>query len=154
MALSNMAKNYIRKHHTKKNVREMAVTLKADEAEIQHYIDEIAPKLPFKKKILFYAITLSIPVFFFLLVEGVLRSADYLGNTELFVDPEIPNAEYLMPNPNFAARYFFYTKTIPNPSIDAFLKHKPENSYRIFAMGGSSAAGYPYGFNGTFSRIV
>ncbi len=107
-----------------------------------------------KRKVLFYTITFSIPILFFLIVELVLRSVNYLGNTDLFIDPNIPNAEYLMPNPNFAARYFFYTKTIPNPSSDTFLKDKPENGYRIFAMGGSSAAGYPYGFNGTFSRIV
>lgn len=107
-----------------------------------------------KKKAVFYAITFSIPVLFFLILELVLRSTNYLGDTELFVDPNIPTAEYLIPNPNFAARYFFYTKTIPNPSIDVFLKEKPENGYRVFAMGGSSAAGYPYGFNGTYSRIV
>ena len=154
MALSNKAKNFIQKHHTKKSVRELAESLKADETEVQQYIDEIAPKLPLKKKILFYTITLSIPFLFFLLVEVILRSTDYLGNTDLFVNPEISEGQYLMPNPNFAARYFFYTSTIPNPSIDAFLKDKPENSFRIFAMGGSSAAGYPYGFNGTFSRVV
>ncbi|MFV1884346.1 MAG: tetratricopeptide repeat protein [Balneola sp.] len=107
-----------------------------------------------KKKVFFYAITFSIPVLFFLILELVLRSTNYLGDTELFVDPNIPTAEHLIPNPNFAARYFFYTKTIPNPSIDVFLKEKPENGYRVFAMGGSSAAGYPYGFNGTYSRIV
>lgn len=107
-----------------------------------------------RKKVLFYTITFSIPVLFFLIIELILRSVNYLGNTDLFIDPNIPSAEYLMPNPNFAARYFFYTNTIPNPSIDTFLKEKPENGYRVFAMGGSSAAGYPYGFNGTYSRIV
>lgn len=114
------------------------------------------PKAPLsaKKKALFYTITFSIPVLFFLIIEIVLRSINYLGNTDLFYDPGIEQEEYLMPNPNFAARYFFYTKTIPNPSIDAFLKEKPENGFRVFAMGGSSAAGYPYGFNGTYSRVV
>ncbi len=111
--------------------------------------------LPLKKKILFYSITLSIPILFFVIIEIVLRSADYMGNTDLFIDPEIPgDVEYLMPNPNFAARYFFYTRTIPNPSQDLFLKEKPENGLRIFALGGSSAAGYPYGYNGTYSRVV
>ena len=107
-----------------------------------------------KKKVFFYAITFSIPVLFFLVVEVTLRSINYLGDTDLFVDPNIPSAEYMIPNPNFAARYFFYTNTIPNPSIDVFLKEKPENGFRVFAMGGSSAAGYPYGFNGTYSRVV
>ncbi|RNC85839.1 MAG: hypothetical protein ED557_03425 [Balneola sp.] len=114
------------------------------------------PKAPLsaKKKALFYTITFSIPVLFFLIIEIVLRSINYLGDTDLFYDPGVGSEEYLMPNPNFAARYFFYTKTIPNPSIDAFLEEKPENGFRVFAMGGSSAAGYPYGFNGTYSRVV
>lgn len=111
--------------------------------------------LPLKKKILFYSITISIPILFFVIIEIVLRSVDYMGNTDLFIDPEIPgDVEYLMPNPNFAARYFFYTRTVPNPSQDLFLKEKPENGLRIFAMGGSSAAGYPYGYNATYSRVV
>jgi tetratricopeptide (TPR) repeat protein len=121
--------------------------------------DKKDPKKPAKelstqKKVLFYAITFSIPVLFFVILEVSLRAGNYRGNTELFIDPQIPTNEYLIPNPNFSARYFFYTNTIPNPSTDVFLREKPENGLRIFAMGGSSAAGYPYGFNGTYSRVV
>lgn len=132
----------------------MADDLNLEEAEIREFIDEISEPLPLKKKVAFYAITISIPILFFVIFEITLRSIDYLGDTSLFIEPNIPTGEYYMPNPNFAARYFFYTKTIPNPSQDTFLSEKPENGYRIFAMGGSSAAGYPYGYNGTFSRIV
>ncbi len=107
-----------------------------------------------EKKIAFYAITFSIPLLFFIVLEVILRGVNYKGDTNLFVETNIPQAEYLIPNQNFAARYFFYTRTVPNPSIDVFLKEKPENGYRVFAMGGSSAAGYPYGFNGTYSRVV
>lgn len=111
-------------------------------------------ELSASKKTLFYLITISIPVLFFVILEVGLRIADYKGNNALFIDPGIPTAEYLMPNPNFASRYFFYTNTIPSPSTDAFLADKPANGYRVIAMGGSSAAGYPYGFNGTYSRVV
>lgn len=154
MTLSNKAKNYIKKHHSSKSAAEIADTLNLDASDVQAYIDEIAEPLPLKKKVLFYTITLSIPILFFVILEIALRSVNYLGNTELFIDPKIPTASYYMPNPNFTARYFFYTKTLPNPSQDVFLQKKPKNGYRIFAMGGSSAAGYPYGFNGTFSRVV
>ncbi len=154
MALSNKAKSYIQKHHKKKSVKEIAEILKLETADVQAYIDEIKTPLPLKKKIAFYTITFSIPVLFFVILEIILRSTNYLGNTDLFIDPKIPTDEYLIPNPNFAARYFFYTNVIPNPSIDVFLAHKPKNGYRVFAMGGSSAAGYPYGFNGTYSRVV
>ena len=103
---------------------------------------------------LFYAITISVPFLFFILLELGLRAGNYMGNLELFSDPGIENEAYLLPNPNFAARYFFYTKTVPSPSIDVFKQKKSSNSFRVFAMGGSSAAGYPYGFNGTFSRVT
>ncbi|MEX0843822.1 MAG: tetratricopeptide repeat protein [Balneolaceae bacterium] len=154
MALSNKAKNYIRKHHSKKSTSQLADTLKQDKDEIQAFMNELKEPLPLKKKALFYSITLSIPILFFVVLELILQSVNYKGDTRLFLDPEIPTEEYYFPNPKFASRYFFYTKTTPSPSIDVFLQQKPENSYRIFAMGGSSAAGYPYGFNGTFSRVV
>jgi tetratricopeptide (TPR) repeat protein len=102
----------------------------------------------------FYAVTISVPFLFFILLELGLRAGNYMGDLELFSDPGIENEAYLLPNPNFAARYFFYTKTVPSPSIDVFKQEKSPNSFRVFAMGGSSAAGYPYGFNGTFSRVV
>ena len=154
MSLTNKAKNYIKKHHQKKSVAEIADKLNLNEKDVQDFVDEIREPLSLKKKVAFYAITLSIPLLFFVILEVVLRSVDYMGNTELFIDPDIPSNEYYMPNPNFTARYFFYTRTIPNPSSDVFLKNKPENAFRVFAMGGSSAAGYPFGYNGTFSRVV
>lgn len=154
MSLSNKTKNYIRKHHPKKSAAKLASDLNLDESDVREFIDEIHEPLPLKKKVAFYAITISIPILFFVILEVTLRSVDYMGNTELFVDPKIPSDEYLIPNPNFASKYFFYTKTIPNPSVDVFLQEKPDNAYRVFAMGGSSAAGYPYGYNGTFSRLV
>lgn len=154
MALSNAQKNYIKKNHKKKSVKQLSSHLKVEETEVQEFINQFTEPLPLKKKLFFYSITLSIPILFFVVLELILRSVNYHGNTQLFINPNIPQAEYRIPNPNFASRYFFYTNVIPSPSIDVFLKDKPENSFRIFAMGGSTAAGYPYGFNGTFSRVV
>lgn len=107
-----------------------------------------------KRTILFYGITAAMPLIFFLLLEIGLRWGNYMGDLALFSDPGIGKNEYYLPNPNFAARYFFYTKTVPSPSIDVFKQEKTPDIYRVFAMGGSSAAGYPYGFNGTYSRVV
>lgn len=154
MALSNKQKSYIKKHSKKKSARKIASDLNLEIDEVQTYIDEIKKPLSFKKKLLFYAITFSIPVFFFVALEGTLRATNYMGNTNLFIDANIESDEYLVPNPNFASRYFFYTNVIPSPSIDVFLAEKPKDSYRVFAMGGSTAAGYPYSYNGTFSSVV
>lgn len=111
-------------------------------------------ELSTRKKIVFYTIIFFIPVLFFVLLEIGLTLSNYKGNNALFIDPSIPTQEYLLPNPNFASRYFFYTNTIPSPSNDVFLANKSDNGFRVFAMGGSSVAAYPYGFNATYSRIV
>lgn len=111
-------------------------------------------ELPLSKKILFYAITLAVPFLVLLVVEGILRATNYKGNLNLFKKIDVYSTAYMIPNPNFTARYFFYTKTIPTPSQDAFLKQKPKNGFRVFTIGGSSAAGYPYGYNAMFSRVV
>ncbi len=59
-----------------------------------------------------------------------------------------------MCNRDVVKRYFFIQFTIPNPSKDLFLREKPENGYRIFLLGGSTVAGFPYANNLTFSRIL
>ncbi len=78
----------------------------------------------------------------------------YGGNLDLFIPVPDEHSEYLMNNPNVGQRYFHKQTNIPNPTKDLFLKNKPENSYRIFVLGGSTAAGYPYGNNIKFSRIL
>lgn len=102
----------------------------------------------------FIALSIALPFLFFGILEAGLRIADYRGDTSLFIESPIPGPTRLIPNPLFASRYFFYTRTVPSPSHDAFLETKPENGFRVFALGGSTAAGYPYGFNAMFSRVV
>ena len=38
--------------------------------------------------------------------------------------------------------------------MNLFLKEKPANGYRIFVLGGSTTAGFPYGNNLDFARIL
>ncbi len=154
MSLTNKEKTYISNNWKKKSAKKIAKTLNLDISEVKDYITTLRKPLSKKKKVLFYGITISIPIFFFLILELSLRSFNYLGDTHLFIDPKVSMEDYYMPNQNFAARYFFYTRVIPGPPVDAFLQKKPENGYRVFAMGGSSAAAYPYGFNALFSRVV
>jgi tetratricopeptide (TPR) repeat protein len=102
----------------------------------------------------FYLIALSLPVLFFLFLEAGLRLFNYGGNLDLFMDASGDYAQYRVCNPNMGARYFFMQSTIPDPPNDAFLKIKPANGYRIFVMGESTTAGYPYGNNVMFSRFL
>jgi len=59
-----------------------------------------------------------------------------------------------MLNPDIAGRYFYNTKNLPQSNNDAFDIVKRKNSFRVFVMGGSSAQGFPFSPNGTFSRYI
>lgn len=107
------------------------------------------------KKIIFWITLLLIPILFFVLLEIILRYNNYGENTKLFVDTlDKEQKIYYNLNVNVAKRYFSYSDFVPTPRVNLFLKNKPENSYRIFVMGGSTAAGYPYGNNVDFGKIL
>ncbi len=106
-----------------------------------------------KKTTIFTLIAVAIPILFFVSLEYGLRWGNYRGNSDLFIDPpEFPT--YRTINRNFASRYFFNTTVIPTPIHDFFKIEKPENGLRVFVMGGSTTAGYPYPANGVFSRVT
>jgi tetratricopeptide (TPR) repeat protein len=108
---------------------------------------------PAKKK-LFILITFSIPVIFLMLLESGLRIFNYGGNLDLFIEGPPGYEQYLRANPDVARRYFVMQKRVPTPPKQLFLKQKPDNGFRIFVLGESSTAGFPYGYNACFSNIL
>lgn len=99
----------------------------------------------------FYLVLVLIPVFIILLLELSLRIFNY-GRT---YDQWIPAGDgRLTLNPEIAFRYFYNTDRVPSANHNYFDEVKKENSYRVFVMGGSSAAGFPYSPNGAFSRYI
>lgn len=102
----------------------------------------------------FYIIAVSLPFIFIIVLEGGLRLFNYGQEIPQWVQysDEYPNT--LILNPYIASRYFQNLKTIPNPAVDGFDKIKKENSFRIFVLGGSSAAGFPYDPNAAFSKFI
>ncbi|AXJ00174.1 GDSL-like Lipase/Acylhydrolase family protein [Cyclonatronum proteinivorum] len=159
MALTTKQKRYIQKHAGTKPAGRIAADLKMDESEVRTYLAQLNEKEGVassgpagSRKILFYSIMLAIPLLFFVLLEAGLRMGNYRGDLSLFVYPQSLEGRYAVPNPNFTGRYFFRTATLPSPADDVFLTQKPENGFRVFVLGGSTANGYPYGFNGSFSR--
>lgn len=105
---------------------------------------------------LFRAIALLLPILFFVLLEGGLRLFNYGENLDLFIPAPagFADKDYLMVNPNVAKRYFTKGTYTPLPPYEFFIKHKPANGYRIFVMGGSTTAAWPYPNNVLFSRIL
>ena len=95
-----------------------------------------------------------LPFVLLALLEVGLRIASYGGETPLFEAPEVLRGDYLVPGQNVGRRYFPRERFPPSPPGDAFLAVKPAHSMRLFVMGESSAAGFPFPANGTFSRVL
>ncbi len=85
-----------------------------------------------------------IPVLLLLLLEITLRAAGYGYNTEIAVKHKINNIDSYFCNIKFAWRFFPPTiARTANPFV--FPVKKSEQTYRIFVMGASAAAGTPEG---------
>lgn len=110
---------------------------------------------PISKTIGFYAIACAIPVLFFIALEGGLRLIGYGKDAALFIDNPA-NHHYILPHPNVMTRYFPDSAPKPNVTLEAnfLLKHKPDNGVRIFVQGGSTAAGFPYGYGASLAATL
>ncbi len=106
---------------------------------------------PKKAPFWFYLVLILFPILFLLLLEGGLRLFDY--GYDLSQWKKVDTNKQII-NPNIARRYFYTTKNIPEPVPTPFEIEKGENTYRVFVIGGSSAAGFPYSPNGSFDKYI
>ncbi|MDE2834065.1 MAG: hypothetical protein OXM02_06040 [Bacteroidota bacterium] len=102
---------------------------------------------------LFTVLMWCIPAMFFVLLEVGLRLVGFGDDYPLFVP--VPEAlDYQVMNREVARRYFRREARVPTGLHDVFLARKDTNVVRIVVQGGSSAAGYPYYYGGSFSRML
>jgi tetratricopeptide (TPR) repeat protein len=106
------------------------------------------------RRLAFLLLALLIPVLAFGSLEGILRIAHYGGDLHLFRRLSLLGGRYYEVNKRFAARYFADVRLLPTPPNDLLLVRKPANGFRIFVLGASTTNGFPYGYNGTFSRVL
>jgi tetratricopeptide (TPR) repeat protein len=111
-------------------------------------------EISLRKKIIFIFITFLVPFVIVGLLELFLRVFDYGQDISLFTKTKIHNKEYHVLNPLIGARYFSTGNIIPIQSTDYFLVPKPKGTFRIFCLGGSTAAGYPYWYNASFASFL
>ncbi|MBK8944603.1 MAG: hypothetical protein IPM32_04945 [Ignavibacteriae bacterium] len=104
-----------------------------------------------KSKNWFYIILILIPILFFVLLEFSLRIFNYGYDQSQWI--EIGN-DKLVINPDYGKRYFNNINFTPQTSDDYFDKNKKSNSFRVFVLGASSAAGFPYMPMGAFSKYI
>lgn len=125
--------------------------IKQKETKIETVKKESEPK---KTPKWFYAVPFLIPIILIVLLELSLRLFGYGKNVNIWAHyhPELPGK--IVMNPDFAYNYFFTTKGIPTSILDPFDRVKKPGTFRVFVLGESSSAGFPYEPNGSFSRYL
>ena len=103
----------------------------------------------------FYVIAILLPFVLLAGLEGLLRLVGYGQTVPLFItNPQAP--EYTLPRPDVVSRYFADPSAGPNVTIETnfFLTEKPQNGLRLFVQGGSTAAGFPYGYGASIAGLL
>lgn len=107
------------------------------------------------RRALLTCVAALIPVLFFVLVEGMLRLSGYGARFPLFIEhPAHP--EYRLPNPDVIKRYFGDPARAPGMQIETvfFKAERPPGGVRLVVQGGSSAAGFPYGYGASLTGML
>ncbi|MDR3666596.1 MAG: SGNH/GDSL hydrolase family protein, partial [Ignavibacteriaceae bacterium] len=110
---------------------------------------KVKPTLSTRK--IFYFVLILIPVIFFVLLETGLRIFDYGNDYTQWVSPT--KGKYVL-NPAIAHKYFHNIDNVPYSNQDIFDEIKGPNTFRVFVLGESAGAGYPYIPLGAFSRYL
>jgi tetratricopeptide (TPR) repeat protein len=100
---------------------------------------------------IFYLVLISIPIIFFVLLETGLRVFDYGYDYTQWVSPT--KGKYVL-NPDIAHKYFHNIDNVPYSNQDIFDEIKKSNTFRVFVLGESAGAGYPFIPLGAFSRYL
>lgn len=100
----------------------------------------------------FYLVLILIPVLFFSLLELGLQIFNYGYDFTVFKVVSDYHPDKLFLNPDIPRKYFYGTRSVPSALPDGFDKEKKPNTFRVFAFGGSSTAGWPYVPNASFPR--
>lgn len=107
------------------------------------------------KKLLFTLFLLLIPVLFFVFLELGLRIAHYGGNLQLVLKKNYGGTEYYQLNSDVAKRYFSSNQiAVPQLFEEVFPVEKSPNTFRIFFLGGSTTAGFPFELNARVSSLL
>ncbi len=112
------------------------------------------PLTPARRR-LFRLSILAIPVLFFVLLEAGLRLSGYGHSYPLFI-PVAGAPGYLQANQEVVRRFVVEETREPEVAIwpIPFPADKARETLRIFVQGGSTAAGWPYGFGASLAGML
>jgi len=147
LPLTDKQKQFILKNRQQLKAKEMTKRLNVPTKEVHLFLKENKERAPFW----FYLFLMLIPIIFFILLEVGLRTFNYGRDDKVWVDV---SQDIQILNPEISNRYFFSTKNVPF-SVESFIyKEKKESSFRVFVLGASSGAGYPYLSSASMSKFI
>lgn len=94
------------------------------------------------------------PVLLLILLEGGLRLVWTPEESRGLFIPDAFNENYYSVNQSVGKLYFSGSTFAAFGTQDGFRKKKPENGLRIFVLGGSTTAGYPTLYSGSFPAML
>ena len=103
----------------------------------------------------FLLVILLLPVLLLIAAEGLLRALNVAPQVPLFIaNPQYP--QYSLANPAAAGRLFSRPEAAPNVSIETgfFDTVRGPETFRLVVQGGSSAAGFPYGYGASPAAML
>jgi tetratricopeptide (TPR) repeat protein len=103
------------------------------------------PPLSLRKRILFGAVMICLPILLLLGAEVMLRLCGYGGNDPVIRKAGVvPGGDLMITDQAGAISYFFANRSRPGYNDQyQFVSPKPTNVFRIFIVGESAAKGYP-----------
>ena len=147
MKISKEIKEQILVDKDRLSINELSKKYHLQRPEIKNIIEAAGKKAPKW----FYAVSVLLPVIFFVILEIFLRIINYGYHLDQWVD--VGEGKYII-NSDIGRKYFTSGDFNPTPSEDEFDIHKKVNAFRVFVLGESSAEGFPYSPMGSFSRYI
>ncbi|HYQ86641.1 MAG TPA: hypothetical protein VES59_05300 [Bacteroidota bacterium] len=103
----------------------------------------------------FWVVIILTPFLVLGAAEGVLRWIDYGGTLDLVVKTRVMGKDWYTLNRRVGQRYFLQKGiAVPEPSDDLFELDKQPGTKRIFMLGESTMAGFPYDYTATAPRLL
>jgi tetratricopeptide (TPR) repeat protein len=133
--------------------RKIAQKLGLERRLVQAHLRTLDQERRRRRERVFRVVLAALPILFFVIFELVLRALNYGGNLALFVPHEVLPG-FMKVNDNVGRRYFPVADILPETSHDVFRARKAATAYRIFVLGESTTAGYPYMYNGSMSKML
>lgn len=120
------------------------------------HIADVHPAFSAGKRCLFLSVLVLAPLLILGAAEVVLRWANYGGDLRLVVKRSINGKNYYCLNRSVGRRYFDQEGIQIPEAIedDLFEIEKAPNTKRIFMLGESTMAGFPYDYNATAPRLL